>query len=501
MLLIYPPVAKPGEPPAGLARLAGALNHHRIRHQLLDANLEAFDHRVRGTVPGTEQWTRRAVRHLPENLEALWSGQAFDHLDRYKQAVTEINRVVQMARPQSEGTVTLANYLDERLSPVRSSDLIRAAEHPEQNPFFDYFSHRLDGLLEDRQPSLVGLSLNYLSQALCALAMAGYLRKKAPGLRIILGGGLVTSWLARPGWTNPFGGLIDELIAGPGEGPLLESRGIRPQGGHYRPDYSPFKDLRYLSPGFILPYSASGGCYWSRCSFCPERAEGQRFRPIPFGQVKTDLEALIAERPPVLVHLLDNALSPALLRHLAENPLSASWYGFARITKELTDPAFCLALRRSGCVMLKLGLESGNQGVLDRLGKGVDLQEASTALQNLRRAGIATYVYLLFGTPAEDLDRARQTLDFIVRHNRDIGFLNLAIFNLPVHGPDSEHVETDDFYQGDLSLYRQFKHPLGWHRQKVRQFLDREFRRHPLVAPILRRDPPFFTSNHAPFFR
>jgi hypothetical protein len=34
----------------------------------------------------------------------------------------------------------------------------------------------------------------------------------------------------------------------------------------------------------------------------------------------------------------------------------------------------------------------------------------------------------------------------------------------------------------------------------IRQFLDKEFRRHPAIAPILRRDPPVFTSNHAPFF-
>jgi hypothetical protein len=34
----------------------------------------------------------------------------------------------------------------------------------------------------------------------------------------------------------------------------------------------------------------------------------------------------------------------------------------------------------------------------------------------------------------------------------------------------------------------------------IRQFLDKEFKRHPAIASILRRDPPVFTSNHAPFF-
>jgi hypothetical protein len=30
--------------------------------------------------------------------------------------------------------------------------------------------------------------------------------------------------------------------------------------------------------------------------------------------------------------------------------------------------------------------------------------------------------------------------------------------------------------------------------------MDKEFRKHPAIAPILRREPPLFTSNHAPFF-
>ena len=51
--------------------------------------------------------------------------------------------------------------------------------------------------------------------------------------------------------------------------------------------------------------------------------------------------------------------------------------------------------------MLKLGVESGDQAVLDRMQKGIDLQTASLALKTLKRAGIASYVYLLFGTPGE----------------------------------------------------------------------------------------------------
>ena len=214
----------------------------------------------------------------------------------------------------------------------------------------------------------------------------------------------------------------------------------------------------------------------------------------------TDLKSLISKTGPVLVHLLDNAVSPALMHALANEPLGIPWYGFARIDRELLDSDYCMKLKRAGCKMLKLGLESGDQGVLDRLRKGTDLETASLVLKNLHAAGIAAYVYLLFGTPAETIREARKTLEFVAAHSDAITFLNLAIFNMPVCGHEAREYETEHFYEGDLSLYAAFKHPHGWDRRAVRQFLDIEFKKHPAVSAILKNEPPVFTSNHAAFF-
>ena len=269
---------------------------------------------------------------------------------------------------------------------------------------------------------------------------------------------------------------------------------------HYRPNYDSLPLRDYFAPGPILPYSSSSGCYWNRCSFCPERAEVNPYIAIPVEEVVSELLRLVDKHKPVLIHLLDNAISPSLMKAISEHPPGVPWYGFTRMTRHLIDLDFCLALKRSGCVMLKLGLESGDQTVLDDLQKGVNLEEASSALKNLKKAGIATYIYLLFGTPPESLIEARRTLEFVVRHHDCIGFLNLAIFNMPIYGPEAQQMETKTFYEGDLSLYTSFNHPKGWSRPLIRQFLDKEFKRHPAMAPILRRDPPVFTSNHAPFF-
>ena len=500
VLLIFPPVAKPSEPPGGIAMLSGALAAHNVAHTLLDANLEGMLDLLKKPFTPADTWTRRACRNLSKNLRSLRSWQIYQNIDTYKRAVSDINRVLNMAGGE-EVHISLADYNDALLSPVKSYDLLYAAQHPEENPFYPYLSRRLPAIIKRDGTTVVGFSLNYLSQALTTFAMIGFLKHEFPDVTIILGGSLVTSWLRGKQRQGLFNGLVDHCIAGPGEYQLLALLHQKPdQELHLIPRYDALPISDYLAPGLILPYRSSLGCYWGKCSFCPEKAEGTAYSPIPPERAAIDIRNLVSQMKPALIHLVDNAVSPALMQALCDKPPDAAWYGFARITRHLTDLDFCMALKQSGCVMLKLGLESGNQGILDALHKGIDLQNASLALRNLKKAGIATYIYLLFGTPAETRAEAQHTLAFVAEHAEEIRFMNIAIFNLPLNSPEAAGLETAGFYEGDLSLYTDFQHPQGWDRRLVREFLDTEFRRHPAIRPILNNHPPLFTSNHAPFF-
>lgn len=503
VILIYPPVAKPCEPPAGIARLSATLSRHGIEHRLVDSNLEGLLHLLHLPVRqerNKDVWTRRSLRNREHNLASIKNPVLYEHIDRYSRAVRDLSRV--LGKVTSTGVaVGLANYEHKGFSPLRSGDLLAAAERPELNPFFTYFSSRIGGLLREKEPSVIGISINFMSQALTAFSMMGFIRRELPRARIILGGGLITSWLKNIGPRNPFAGLADHLVSGPGEQQLLSLLQADAKEEEIpRPDYHAMPADLYLSPGFVLPFSASQGCYWSKCEFCPEKFEANPYVPIPAERVVSDLKALVEKTSPVLIHLLDNAVSPALLDLLSAGGPGVPWYGFARVSQQLADPDFCVALRRSGCVMLKLGIESGDQDVLDALQKGISLDTASVVLKNLKEAGIAAYVYLLFGTPPESETGARKTLEFTVRNSGRIDFLNLAIFNMPVRGAHSPGIKRSSFYDGDLSLYTDFRHPLGWDRRHVRMFLENEFKRHPAISSIIRNDPPVFTSNHAPFF-
>ncbi|MBN1779673.1 radical SAM protein [bacterium] len=500
LLFIHPPVAKPGGPPAGIARLKGCLDGHGIPTDLIDASLEGLLWLLDRPVSAKDRWTVQAFRNRQTHLSQIRSGAAFKTIHHYNRIVRDIGRLISHQALSAGYSLGLADCTHTALSPLKSRDLILSAETFDRNPYYGYFDSLLRTRIEAFSPDIIGLSVNFLSQALCAFALIGFLKQNFPEAELVLGGGLITSWMRNPEWRDPFHGWVDACVEGPGEPYFLKRLGISCIHSEYAPHYDTFTLLPYLSPGFILPYAASSGCYWRQCRFCPECAEKNMYQPVPNDLAIRDLHALGSRTAPVLIHFLDNALSPAFLQQWIGASENMPWYGYMRFTDELLDPDFCRKLRKSGCVMLKLGLESGSQAVLNRMHKGIDLNKAGRILDNLHGAGIPTYIYLLFGTPYESEKEAGQTLAFVADHHRTIGFINPAIFNMPAAGPDAGYLPTRPFSEGDLSLYVDFDHPLGWDRLKVRHFLDREFRRTPEIARILARTPKVFTSNHAPFF-
>jgi len=507
MLLIHAPLTKSCEPPAALGYLTARLTSCGAAVTVCDLNLEGILYLLECTLAAEDTWTRRAAKNVSRNLDALRNPQTYTSRDRYHRAVTDLNRLIEQYGRQHNLQLSLSNYTDNGLSPLNSRDLRLAAENFSENIFYPLFRERLQQLVEKHKPQRIGFSLSFLSQALTTFAMAGFVRKTFPEIEILMGGGLITTWfgrypLATTGavTSHPFQELVDHLVPGTGETIFRHLYGVTVT-VNSPPDFSQLRHNRYLAPGFTLPYATSFGCYWRKCSFCPETCEQNSYAQMPPHRVAEDLRLLAANYQPALIHLLDNGVPPATLKQICAHPPGAPWYGFVRFERLLAKREFCHALHRSGCTTLKLGLESGDQAVLNAMHKGIDLDLARTILHNLHEAGIKTYVYLLFGTPAETEESAMKTLAFVERHAETISFLNLAIFNMPVHSLETEVLETSAFYAGDLQIYSDFVHPAGWDRGRIRRFLDTSFRKNSAIGQIIRRDPPFFTSNHAPFMR
>jgi len=516
LLLIQPPALKPSEPPLGLAILLGHLRRQGVVADAIDANLDAclylLDDQRLASVLGPTPTTalHRARRHAPRALAALRGTTATGTPDRYESAVRDLNRLLGCWGEEGE-LLTLGDYRHGNLSPFKPDDLQRLAHGEATTLFASYFRDQLLPRVAALAPRCIALSINYLHQALPAFELAGLLRRQFPHVQLVAGGGLITSWQGVLQDRPPF--PFDQLIFGPGEAPLAALAGSPGASDelNFDPDFS-FAHLNdYLSPAPVLPLSASRGCYWQRCLFCPEAATPVHpYAAVPRAGLPGLLRSLAENYGVKHLHLTDNAIPMNALRALssAKEQLSGlHWYGFVRFEAALLDRSFVQDLADSGCSLLQLGLESGSQAVLDRLGKGIDLNTAARILENLHAAGIATYVYIMLGTPGETEADAVLTRDFLQQHAPHIDYLNLAIMNLPraselLDAPARHGIVGAELCAADspLSLYRRFQPSGAWNRASARRFLDRELLGTPAIRAIVKRTPPLFTSSHAFFF-
>ncbi|MDZ7316984.1 MAG: radical SAM protein, partial [candidate division KSB1 bacterium] len=170
VVLIYPPVSKPSEPPAGVARLKGALQAHGISSRIIDANLGGLEFL------------------LSESFEPQNAAEAVALHRRYLN-----RRLIAVAR-RKNAFISLTDFALTGLSPHKSDDLLAAAEKPQLSPFYDYYAAELIPTIDHLAPKLIGVSIVYLSQALPAFALLGLLRRHFSGVKLVIGGGLVTSW-------------------------------------------------------------------------------------------------------------------------------------------------------------------------------------------------------------------------------------------------------------------------------------------------------------------
>lgn len=89
-------MAKAGEPPAGVAYIAGSLRRHGVACTLLDANLEGLLFLRKQARDPHDTWSSRALRHGEANLTALRTPELYRNVDRYQRAVRDLNRVVEL---------------------------------------------------------------------------------------------------------------------------------------------------------------------------------------------------------------------------------------------------------------------------------------------------------------------------------------------------------------------------------------------------------------------
>ena len=391
LLLIHPPAARAAEPPLGTAVLLSHLRRGGATAEAIDANLEAHLYLLdgdrlavaAGSAPATA--LHRAMKSVPEALSFLRTPDAGRAFPRYVAAARHLNRALSAHRGASgRERWTLGDYVHADLSEYSPRDLSLAASGKAGTVFSGYFRDALLPRVDRMRPRGVAISVNYRHQVIPAFELAGLLRRRLPGVPVYGGGGMFTSWRSSLRGMERSFLPFDRVGFGPGEHALAAAAGGASTGGsvffedgdavEFLPDFG-FAPLReYLSPEPVLPVTATRGCYWRRCRFCPEAvAPIHPYRATDPGTFPTLLRELSSRYGVRRFHLTDNAIPVATLRSMADAGSvlrGVSWHGFARFERELLEPGFATSLAAAGCSMLQLGLEAAAQPLLQPDGEG-----------------------------------------------------------------------------------------------------------------------------------
>ena len=177
---------------------------------------------------------------------------------------------------------------------------------------------------------------------------------------------------------------------------------------------------KYGLPLVDKPYvilETSRGCPYS-CDFCVAPIhQGHKFRERSPKALVDEIERTHREMGIEFFYLWGDTVTlnvksfTAFCDELIARNLPVKWFGNAR-ADNLTDPAFVHRLKRAGCWMLALGIETESEDVRKDMVKRLERTKIEAAFRNMRDAGIRSFAFFIFGYPGETLE----TIDHTVRY-------------------------------------------------------------------------------------
>jgi radical SAM superfamily enzyme YgiQ (UPF0313 family) len=183
----------------------------------------------------------------------------------------------------------------------------------------------------------------------------------------------------------------------------------------------------YALPMVNKPYvlvETSRGCPYS-CDFCVAPIhQGHKFRERSAKTLVDEIERSHRELGVDFFYLWGDTVTlnvksfTAFCDELIARKLPIQWFGNAR-ADNLTDPAFVHRLKRAGCWMLALGIETESEDVRKDMAKRLERQKIQMAFKNMRDAGIKSFAFFIFGYPGENARTLDATTNYAIELDPD----------------------------------------------------------------------------------
>ncbi len=161
----------------------------------------------------------------------------------------------------------------------------------------------------------------------------------------------------------------------------------------------------------------SRGCPWKRCTYCFEAGKaGQVYRRHSPERAVEEIKFLIKTHGVKEISFWDDNF---LINQewifkfcdlLDKEGIKIPWSAVARVNT--ITKTMLIRAKKSGLWNIFFGVESGNQDLLDRIKKGITLDQVRQAVKWCNELGIDTRGSLMLALPGETPEKARKTIDY-----------------------------------------------------------------------------------------
>jgi len=98
------------------------------------------------------------------------------------------------------------------------------------------------------------------------------------------------------------------------------------------------------------------------------------------------------------------------------------------------NPSLLKKMKKAGCYMVSLGIESGNEKILENMKKSINLEQIRKAVKWCRKIGIETRGLFMFGNLGEDKQTMQDTINFAKKLD-----LDTATFHITIPFPNTDY--------------------------------------------------------------
>lgn len=114
---------------------------------------------------------------------------------------------------------------------------------------------------------------------------------------------------------------------------------------------------------------------------------------------------------------IDRQWTMALCHAIIKSGLKITWSANTRA--DTADLEMAKLMYKSGCRLVSIGVESGSQFMLEKMGKKITLDDVRRTVKTFKKAKIRIYNYFVIGLPWETEETAEQTIRFAIELNSD----------------------------------------------------------------------------------